>query len=196
MLIAFATAPGHVAMDGSSEHSPFTEALLRHIETPDIEVRQMLTEVRRDVKLSTRGQQVPWDNSSLDRNFFKPTTTVSLAKEPLRLPPDGAHFSFIVDPGEKVRIWGYAQPDAQCNSPTVPLILNSTPPQHGALLGRSESFTQTSTRSGIYCIGHRINGVVVYYTPEAGFHGIDRFEYDVVHNNGSHHREQVLVSVR
>lgn len=70
MLIAFATAPGDVALDGTGEHSPFTAALLRHIETPNLEVRTMLTRVRRSVQQATDGQQVPWDNSSLMANFF------------------------------------------------------------------------------------------------------------------------------
>jgi len=70
MLIAFATAPGDVALDGTGEHSPFTAALLRHIDTPNLEVRTMLTRVRRTVQQATDGQQVPWDNSSLMASFF------------------------------------------------------------------------------------------------------------------------------
>ncbi|WP_280790483.1 MULTISPECIES: caspase family protein [unclassified Mesorhizobium] len=34
-FIAFATAPGAVAMDGSGRNSPFAQALLRHIPSPD-----------------------------------------------------------------------------------------------------------------------------------------------------------------
>jgi uncharacterized caspase-like protein len=34
MLIAFATAPGQVALDGEGAHSPFSAALSRHIGTP------------------------------------------------------------------------------------------------------------------------------------------------------------------
>lgn len=69
-LIVYATAPGQVALDGDGRNSPFTTALLQHIETPDVEVRDMLTRVRRVVRQNTRGQQVPWDNSSLDAAFF------------------------------------------------------------------------------------------------------------------------------
>jgi uncharacterized caspase-like protein len=69
-LIAFATAPGQVASDGSGKNSPFTAALLQHIGTPDIEIRDMLTRVRRTVRQSTAGSQVPWDNSSLEAPFF------------------------------------------------------------------------------------------------------------------------------
>jgi uncharacterized caspase-like protein len=64
-LIAFSTAPGAVALDGSGSNSPFTKALARHVRTPGLEVRQMLTRVRADVAAETRGRQIPWDNSSL-----------------------------------------------------------------------------------------------------------------------------------
>src|SRR5262249_29322768 len=65
MLIAFSTAPGAVAADGNGTNSPFTEALARHIRTPGLEVRQMLTRVRADVAGETNGKQIPWDNSAL-----------------------------------------------------------------------------------------------------------------------------------
>ena len=64
-LIAFATAPGKVALDGEGANSPFSAALSRHIGTPGLEVQQMLTRVRAEVVSSTRNMQVPWSNSSL-----------------------------------------------------------------------------------------------------------------------------------
>jgi hypothetical protein len=69
MLIAFATAPGDVALDGTGSNSPFTSALLSEIETPGIDVREMLGRVRRIVRQSTGGRQIPWDNSSLEQGF-------------------------------------------------------------------------------------------------------------------------------
>ena len=64
-LIAFSTAPGAVAADGNGPNSPFTRALARHMRTPGLEVRQMLTRVRANVAAETQGRQIPWDNSSL-----------------------------------------------------------------------------------------------------------------------------------
>src|SRR5579883_1442939 len=64
-LIAFATAPGKVALDGEGANSPFSAALSRHIGTPGLDVQQMLTRVRAEVVSVTRNQQVPWSNSSL-----------------------------------------------------------------------------------------------------------------------------------
>jgi uncharacterized caspase-like protein len=64
-LIAFATAPGQVALDGEGANSPFSAALSRHIGTSGIEVQQMPTRVRAEVVAKTGGKQVPWSNSSL-----------------------------------------------------------------------------------------------------------------------------------
>jgi tetratricopeptide (TPR) repeat protein len=64
-LLAFATAPGQVALDGAGENSPFSAALARHIGTPGLEVQTMLTRVRAEVVAATRNVQVPWSNSSL-----------------------------------------------------------------------------------------------------------------------------------
>ncbi len=64
-LIAFATDPGDVALDGAGENSPFTSALLEHLETPNIEINVMLTRVRGDVFRNTDSQQRPWTSSSL-----------------------------------------------------------------------------------------------------------------------------------
>ena len=64
-LIAFATAPGQVALDGEGANSPFSAALSRHIGTPGLEVQQMLTRVRAEVVAGTKSKQVPWSNSSL-----------------------------------------------------------------------------------------------------------------------------------
>lgn len=69
-LIAYATQPGNVALDGSGGHSPFAAALLEHMATPGLEVRQMLTRVRQEVISKTDGEQIPWDHSSLTGDFY------------------------------------------------------------------------------------------------------------------------------
>ena len=75
-FVAFATAPGKVAMDGAKgqRNSPFTKNLLRAIQTPDMPIELMFKEVRRLVLEETKNEQVPWDNSSLVGDFvFKRT---------------------------------------------------------------------------------------------------------------------------
>lgn len=69
-LIAFATAPGKVALDGDGANSPFSSALSKYMATPGLELQQMLTRVRADVVTATKNQQVPWSNSSLLGEVF------------------------------------------------------------------------------------------------------------------------------
>ncbi len=69
-LIAFATEPDNVALDGDGKNSPFTTALLRHIETPGLDVAQLMRRVRKEVIDETSGRQVPWNNSSLTGDFY------------------------------------------------------------------------------------------------------------------------------
>ncbi|WP_439577147.1 caspase family protein [Elioraea sp.] len=72
-LVAFSTAPGTVAQDGTGRNSLFTAALLRHIETEGLEVRPMLGRVRQTVREATGGAQIPWENASLEGEFhFRP----------------------------------------------------------------------------------------------------------------------------
>jgi hypothetical protein len=70
MLVAFSTAPGQFALDGAGKNSPFTAALLHHIETPGLEIRSLLGRVTKDVVDETKGEQRPWVNSSLEGDFY------------------------------------------------------------------------------------------------------------------------------
>jgi len=69
-LIAYATQPGNIALDGAGRNSPFTEALLKYINIPGLEVRDMLTKVRVRVIKKTREKQIPWDHSSLVEEIY------------------------------------------------------------------------------------------------------------------------------
>jgi hypothetical protein len=68
-LIAFSTAPGSVAQDGTGRNSPFTQALLAHMETPGLDIRQMFGQVRADVDRQTQGGQTPWVNEAIIGSF-------------------------------------------------------------------------------------------------------------------------------
>jgi uncharacterized caspase-like protein len=81
-LVVFSTAPGTVAADGDGANSPFTAALLKRIEAPGVEFRQVLAEVRRDVRAATHGRQVPWEQSAMEGALIlKPVATA--APEPV-----------------------------------------------------------------------------------------------------------------
>jgi hypothetical protein len=88
--VAFATAPGMVADDGTGPHSPFTDAVLKFIETPGMEIRQLLSSVRREVRETTGSKQVPWDSSALEGDFYfsqrPPDPAPPITTRPLETP--------------------------------------------------------------------------------------------------------------
>src|SRR5262249_26533305 len=69
-FIAYATQPENVAFDGEGPNSPFTTALLHHIDTPGLSIADLMIQVRNDVIATTHGKQVPWDHSALTGAFY------------------------------------------------------------------------------------------------------------------------------
>jgi uncharacterized caspase-like protein len=67
VLIAFAARDGTVAEDGTSRNSPFTAALLRHLETPGLEINFLFRRVRDDVIADTGRRQEPFVYGSLSK---------------------------------------------------------------------------------------------------------------------------------
>jgi len=59
VLIAYATLPGAVAEDGGDRLSPYTEALLAHLEEPGVELETMFRRVAATVYAATEGEQHP-----------------------------------------------------------------------------------------------------------------------------------------
>ncbi|MEP5625080.1 MAG: caspase domain-containing protein, partial [Hyphomicrobiales bacterium] len=82
-VIAFATSPGDVALDGDGSNSPFTAALIKHIDTPNASIQTVMTRVTGDVYDVTEKRQRPWVNASLIGEVFLnkqaevPTTEVA-----------------------------------------------------------------------------------------------------------------------
>jgi uncharacterized caspase-like protein len=59
VLVSFATGAGRKVADGEGRNSPFTTALLKHIEEPGLELIALMKRVREDVVRLTAGEQVP-----------------------------------------------------------------------------------------------------------------------------------------
>lgn len=68
-FLAYATAPGGVALDGLGSNSPFTQAMAATMSTPGLRIEQVLKKVRVEVIRQTNGKQTPWDSSSLTSDF-------------------------------------------------------------------------------------------------------------------------------
>lgn len=72
-LIAYSTAPGTVAYDGTGRNSIYTRHLLRYIVNPEDEAPRVFALVGEAVQKETRTAkqpQVPWQLSSLRPNFY------------------------------------------------------------------------------------------------------------------------------
>ncbi len=83
MMVVYSTEPGKVALDGSGRNSPFTEALLRHIDSEGESIGDVMIEVRNDVLKSTGGKQRPFESASLTGQFFfKPAPKQAEAAPP------------------------------------------------------------------------------------------------------------------
>jgi hypothetical protein len=69
-LIAYATAPGSTASDGSGKNGLYTSAILDNIFTPNITIIQMFQNVRAIVSEKSNKLQIPWESTSLVGDFY------------------------------------------------------------------------------------------------------------------------------
>jgi hypothetical protein len=69
-LIAYATAPGRTASDGEGGNSPFAAALAEEMLAPGLPIETVMKRVRVRVQQASGGEQIPWQSSSLTREFF------------------------------------------------------------------------------------------------------------------------------
>lgn len=70
VLIAYATAPGKVAADGSGKHGLYTSELLRALDEPGRRIEDVFKQVRIRVSGETSDRQIPWESSSLTGDFY------------------------------------------------------------------------------------------------------------------------------
>lgn len=91
-LVTFAAKEGTTALDGTDRNSPYTRALLKHLETPQLEINFLFRQVRDDVMASTNQQQQPFTYGSLgsQRIYLKQGTGEAPPKPlPPGTPSDG-----------------------------------------------------------------------------------------------------------
>lgn len=69
-IIAYATAPGEVARDGTGENGLYTKYLLKMMKQPGLKIEEMFKRVRVAVKKESNGQQIPWENSAMTGDFY------------------------------------------------------------------------------------------------------------------------------
>jgi len=68
--VSFATAPSKLASDGKEGNGLYTQHLLKAMRTPGLKIEDVFKRVRIGVMTDSKGQQIPWDNSSLMGDFY------------------------------------------------------------------------------------------------------------------------------
>ena len=69
-LIAYATAPGKTAADGSGRNGLYTQELLKSIQAPGLTLESVFKRVRNGVMAASGEAQTPWESSSLTGDFY------------------------------------------------------------------------------------------------------------------------------
>jgi Caspase domain len=69
-LVAFATAPGMTASDGSGANGLYTQHLLTAMQQPGMKVEDVFKQVRSNVRRDSQNKQVPWEATSLEGDFY------------------------------------------------------------------------------------------------------------------------------
>ena len=69
-LIAYATAPGSTASDGSGKNGLYTSAILESIQIPNLTILQMFQNVRNIVGQKSENEQILWESTSLTGDFY------------------------------------------------------------------------------------------------------------------------------
>jgi uncharacterized caspase-like protein len=69
-IIAYATAPGSVAADGDGKNGLYTQEFVKALSTPNLQIEDVFKKVRTQVKTISEGKQIPWENSSIEGDFY------------------------------------------------------------------------------------------------------------------------------
>ncbi len=109
-LVAYAAAPGNVAADVGPVNSPYTGSLIKHIQTPGMEIDDVFKAVGRDVLKATQNKQNPGRYSNLNDDFYlvplstnpntqlvTPSPPSSLLPSPLPLQPPSPSIRYLTE---------------------------------------------------------------------------------------------------
>ncbi len=80
-LLAYSTSPGNVALDGDGKNGLYTTYLLREFSVPGTRIEDAFKRVRLNVRLASKGQQIPWESTSLEDDLFLFPTVAQVLSE-------------------------------------------------------------------------------------------------------------------
>jgi len=104
-LIAYATAPGALAADGTGENGLYTGQLVAALKQPNLTLEQTFKRTRAEVVTISNGRQTPWESSSVIGDFvFRPATPA-----PAIDPGDAALWNAVKDSTQPADYQAYLQ---------------------------------------------------------------------------------------
>ena len=138
-VIAYATAPGTTAEDGTGNNSPYTTALLRAMAAPGKKVEEVFKDTRIELAHATNDRQISWESSSLIGDFY--------FSAPGGAPP--AHGATVHTPPAHGPEAGHeAKPTAPAAAPTAPASAAPSKVKHEEAAVTPNADTSTSHERG------------------------------------------------
>jgi len=86
-IVAYATSAGSVALDGTGRNGVFTQELLKHLSTPELEIKDVFNRTGKAVGTVTSGKQVPAVyNQFFDTAYLAGTVAAAAVSSPAAAP--------------------------------------------------------------------------------------------------------------
>jgi Caspase domain len=82
-FLAYATAPGNVAEDGTGSNGLYTSYLLQELKKPQARIEDVFKRVRLHVRQKSNGRQIPWESTSLEDDFVFNSGVLPLKQQSL-----------------------------------------------------------------------------------------------------------------
>lgn len=69
-IVAYSTAPGKTASDGTSRNGLYTSKLIKYMNVPGMKIEDIFKQVRIEVSQESNQRQIPWESNSLMGDFY------------------------------------------------------------------------------------------------------------------------------
>ena len=69
-IVAYSTAPGLTASDGSGRNGLYTSKLMKYMNVPGMKIEDIFKQVRIEVSKESHQKQIPWESNSLMGDFY------------------------------------------------------------------------------------------------------------------------------
>ena len=106
-MIAYSTAPGRVASDGTGRNGLYTGFLLQALQKQNITIEQTFKWVRNQIRQASNDSQIPWESSSLTGEFvFNPGSNIEhpQANNKTVIPPAPKGYLQVITNVENARV--------------------------------------------------------------------------------------------